>query len=58
MIVGIGEGENFIASDIPAILSHTRDIYRLEDNEIVALKADSITVYNMEKEVVSKRRFM
>ena len=57
LIVGIGEGENFIASDIPAILSHTRDIYRLEDNEIVALKADSITVYNMEKEVVSKTPF-
>ena len=34
-----------------------QDIYRLEDNEIVALKADSITVYNMEKEVVSKTPF-
>ena len=57
LIVGLGEGENFIASDIPAILSHTRDIYRLEDNEIVTLKADGVTVYNMEKEVIAKTPF-
>lgn len=57
LVVGLGKNENFIASDIPAILSHTRDIYRLNDNEIVVLKADSVTVYNAEKEVISKTPF-
>ncbi len=46
LIVGLGNGENFIASDIPAILEYTRDIYILEDREVVVLKKDSATVLN------------
>ncbi len=38
LIVGLGKGENFIASDIPAILNRTRDIYRLEENEIAVIQ--------------------
>lgn len=54
LIIGLGKDENFIASDIPAILSRTRDIYRLNDNEITVLKRDSVTVFNSDKEIVPK----
>ncbi len=54
LIVGVGEGENFIASDIPAVLNHTRDVYLLEDNEFVVLEEDKVTIYNTKKEVVNK----
>ena len=57
LIVGLGNDENFIASDVTAILKHTRDIYYLEDNEIVVLKKDSVKVYNKDKEEVEKEKF-
>ena len=57
MIVGLGENENFIASDVTAILNHTRKIYYLEDNEIVVLKKDEVKVYNTDKEEVQKEVF-
>ena len=43
--------------DVTAILKHTRDIYYLEDNEIVVLKKDSVKVYNTDKEEVKKEKF-
>lgn len=48
LIIGVGEGENFIASDIPAILKHTRDIYLIENNEIVEVKKDSVKIMDAE----------
>ena len=50
LIIGVGAGENFIASDIPAILSHTRDIYRLKDNEIAVLTRDAVEFFNPDAE--------
>ena len=54
LIIGVGAGENFIASDIPAILSHTRDIYRLKDNEIAVLTRDAVEFFSPDAEPVEK----
>ncbi|TQR38753.1 glutamine--fructose-6-phosphate transaminase (isomerizing) [Brevibacillus brevis] len=44
LIIGVGENENFIGSDIPAILEHTRDVYVLEDGDLAILTKDSVHV--------------
>lgn len=54
LIVGLSEDGNYIASDIPAVLKHTRKIYILEDGEIVKLTRDNVTVYNQDMDVIEK----
>lgn len=54
LIVGLGKGEYFIASDIPAVLNHTRDIYLLEDKEFVVLTKDGVTLLNEMGETINK----
>ena len=54
LIIGIGENENYLASDVPAILDKTRNIYRLDNEEIAVIKRDSIVIYDTDKNVVEK----
>jgi len=57
LVIGIGKGENYIASDIPAILEYTRDIYLLGDKEIAVIRKDSIRIFNEEGEEIHKEVF-
>jgi glucosamine--fructose-6-phosphate aminotransferase (isomerizing) len=57
LIIGIGDGEKYIASDIPAILEHTRDIYILNDNEMAVLTRDEVQLMTIEGNFIAKEVF-
>lgn len=57
LVIGLGEGENFIASDIPAIISRTRRTYILSDGEMAIVTKDSVWVQNRQGIPVTKKVF-
>ena len=54
LIIGCGEGENFIASDVTAIIAHTRDVIYMEDGEIAVLTAEGVSLFNDEMDPIEK----
>lgn len=54
LVIGTCDNENYIASDIPAILEYTKDFYLLNDNEVVEVYKDKINFYNSNLEKIEK----
>ncbi len=54
LVVGFGEKENFLASDVPALLEHTRDVVYLEEGELAVLTADGVAIEGRDGEPVRR----
>ncbi|MFT5314680.1 MAG: glucosamine--fructose-6-phosphate aminotransferase (isomerizing) [Candidatus Krumholzibacteriia bacterium] len=54
LVVGVGEGVNYLASDVAAIMGHTRQVIYLDDGEMVTLRPEGITTTNIRNEAVTK----
>lgn len=57
LIIGVGDGENFIGSDIPAILEYTRNVYILNDGEMAVLTQNGVDLRTIEGNFISRETF-
>ena len=57
LLLGYGKGCNFLASDVTAIIKHTRDVAYMEDGEVAVLTRDGIEVYDALEQKVEKKHF-
>ena len=58
LVAGIGNGFNFVASDIPAVLKYVRDVYLIENNETVVLTKDNIVIYDEDGNEVDREVYV
>jgi glucosamine--fructose-6-phosphate aminotransferase (isomerizing) len=55
LIVGVGENENFVGSDVPALIEYTKKAIYLEDGEIAEITSNEVKIYNMDGHLVDKQ---
>jgi glucosamine--fructose-6-phosphate aminotransferase (isomerizing) len=56
LLIGLGEGENYVASDVAAILQHTRQVVYLDDGEMAILRRDGYEVCDLNAQIVKKKK--
>ncbi len=57
LIIGLGKGENFIASDVPAVLEHTREVYFLDQKQLAVLYSDHVDLFDADGSKVIKQPY-